>query len=54
MLKKEIPKLQALYIFGSYADDTATKTSDIDIEYLTAEALTSTQGWNISQKLAIY
>jgi len=53
MLKKEIPKLQALYIFGSYADGTARITSDIDIAYLTTEALTSTQRWNISQKLAI-
>ena len=53
MLKKEIPKLQALYIFGSYADGTATNTSDIDIAYLTTEALTPTQRWDISQKLAI-
>jgi len=53
MLTKEIPKLQALYIFGSYADGTATNTSDIDIAYLTTEALTSTQRWDISQKLAI-
>jgi len=52
MLKKEIPKLQALYIFGSYADGTATKTSDIDIAYLTTETLNPTQRWDISQKLA--
>ncbi len=53
MLKKEIPKLKALYIFGSYADGTATDTSDIDIAYLTTEALTPTQRWDICQKLAI-
>ena len=53
MLKKEIPKLQALYIFGSYADGTATNTSDIDIAYLTTETLDPTQRWDISQKLAI-
>ena len=53
MLKKDIPKLQALYIFGSYADGTATNTSDIDIAYLTTETLTPTQRWDISQKLAI-
>ena len=51
MLKKEIPKLQALYIFGSYADGTATKTSDIDIAYLTTEALNPTHRWDISKKL---
>ena len=53
MLKKEIPKLQALYIFGSYADGTATNMSDIDIAYLTTEVLTPTQRWDLSQKLAI-
>ena len=53
MLTKEIPKLQALYIFGSYADGTATNTSDIDIAYLTTETLDPTQRWDISQKLAI-
>ena len=52
MLKKEIPTLQALYIFGSYADGTATNTSDIDIAYLTTEALSPTQRWDVSQKLA--
>lgn len=53
ILKKEIPKLEALYIFGSYADGTATNTSDIDIAYLTTKALTPTKRWDISQKLAI-
>ena len=53
MLKKEIPKLQALYIFGSYADGTATNTSDIDIAYLTTEALSPTRRWDVSQELAI-
>ncbi|PHS36779.1 MAG: nucleotidyltransferase [Sulfurovum sp.] len=53
MLKKEIPELQALYIFGSYADGTATSSSDIDIAYLTVDVLTPTQRWDISQKLAI-
>ena len=51
-LKKEIPKLQALYIFGSYADGSATKISDIDIAYLTPEVLTAVEKWNLSQKLA--
>jgi len=52
LLKKEIPELQALYLFGSYADGTATDESDIDIAYLTTELLSSTQRWDISQKLA--
>ncbi len=53
LLKKEIPELQALYLFGSYADGTATDASDIDIAYLTTELFTPTQRWDISQKLAI-
>jgi len=52
-LKEEIPELQALYIFGSYADGTATKTSDIDIAYLASEALSPARRWDLSQKLAI-
>jgi predicted nucleotidyltransferase len=53
LLKKEIPELQALYVFGSYAGGTATNESDIDIAYLTMESLSPTQRWDISQKLAI-
>ena len=52
-LKEEIPGLQALYLFGSYADGTANHESDIDIAYLSPRSLTPTQKWNIAQKLAI-
>jgi len=51
-LKKEILNIKAIYIFGSYADDSATKESDIDIAYLTPSLLTAVEKWNISQKLA--
>ncbi|HIP59338.1 MAG TPA: nucleotidyltransferase domain-containing protein, partial [Campylobacterales bacterium] len=40
-------------IFGSYADGSATNKSDIDIAYLSTEALSQIQRWEISQKLAI-
>lgn len=52
MLKKEIPYLQALYLFGSQKDGSATKKSDIDIAYLSIQALTSVECWDISQRLA--
>lgn len=52
-LKKEIPELQALYLFGSYADRTATDGSDIDIAYLSTALLSPTKRWDVSQKLAI-
>ncbi|WP_297524487.1 nucleotidyltransferase domain-containing protein, partial [Sulfurovum sp.] len=51
-LKQEIPKLQALYLFGSQNDGSATKKSDVDIAYLSQNSLTSWERWNISQKLA--
>jgi len=51
-LKDELPELQALYLFGSQNDGTATKKSDIDIAYLSKEKLSSLERWDISQKLA--
>ena len=52
ILKKEIPMLQALYLFGSQKDGSATKKSDIDIAYLNKKSLSSLERWDISQKLA--
>ena len=52
MLQHEIPTLQALYIFGSQQDGTATKNSDIDIAFLSTKKMKSLQRWNISKKLA--
>lgn len=52
-LKQEIPELQAIYLFGSYRDGTATSKSDIDIAYLTTVKLSSLERWDESQKLAL-
>ncbi len=51
-LKQEIPKLQALYLFGSQNDGSATKKSDVDIAYLSQKTLTSLERWDVSKKLA--
>ncbi len=51
-LSSQIPDLQALYIFGSQSDDSATPKSDIDIAYLSKTKLSDVSRWNISQKLA--
>ena len=51
-LKQEIPKLQALYLFGSQNDGSATTKSDVDIAYLSQKSLSSLERWDISQKLA--
>ena len=51
-LKQEIPELQALYLFGSQNDGSATTKSDVDIAYLSQKSLNSLERWDISQKLA--
>ena len=51
-LKSEIPELQALYLFGSQNDGTASSESDIDIAYLSENLLSSVERWELSNKLA--
>ena len=45
--------LELLILFGSFANDTATKESDIDIAYLAKEALTDAERWELAQSLAV-
>lgn len=52
-LLNSIPKLQSVYIFGSYIDGTATTESDLDIAYLSPSLLSSIEKWELSQKLAV-
>ena len=52
-LKQEIPMLQALYLFGSQKDGSATTSSDIDIAYLSTKVLGKVERWELSQKLAL-
>jgi len=51
-LKSEIPELQALYLFGSQNDGTASMQSDVDIAYLSKRELTSVERWELSNRLA--
>jgi len=51
-LKCEIPELQALYLFGSQKDGTASSKSDVDIAYLSTVSLSSLERWKIAEKLA--
>ena len=51
-LKQEIPMLQALYLFGSQKDGSATVSSDIDIAYLATKPLANVERWELSQQLA--
>ena len=52
ILKQKIPELQALYLFGSQHDGTATSNSDVDIAYLSKEPLSTLERWELSQYLA--
>lgn len=51
-LKKQIPELLGIYIFGSYADNTVTGESDIDIAFLTFQKISAVEKWEIQEKLA--
>jgi len=51
-LKSNIPKLKAIYIFGSFASASANSDSDIDIAYLSDESLSNVERWELSAELA--
>ncbi|MCF6207525.1 MAG: nucleotidyltransferase domain-containing protein [Sulfurovum sp.] len=51
-LLSAIPELQAVYLFGSQNDKTATKHSDVDIAYLSTKTLTNIERWDVSKRLA--
>lgn len=52
VLQSKIDSLKAVYLFGSYADNTATHKSDIDLSYLTDSPITSVQNWEIANTLS--
>jgi len=52
LLKKELPSLKALYLFGSVASEQNTSTSDIDLAFLSKESISSLQRFDLSQVLA--
>lgn len=52
VLQSKIDSLKAVYLFGSYADNTATHKSDIDLSYLTDSPITSVQNWEIANILS--
>ncbi len=53
ILKSSIPSLQAIYLFGSFYDNSANDESDIDIAFLATELIDIKIVWKISQKLSI-
>jgi len=52
ILQKEIPSLQAIYLFGSYANGFVNQESDIDIAFLSSSKIDTLKRWNIANLLA--
>jgi predicted nucleotidyltransferase len=54
ILRAKFGALQAVYLFGSQADDTARSDSDVDLAFLNnAPPVDSVELWNISQDIAV-
>ncbi len=53
IIKKYIADLQAIYLFGSYANNTATKNSDIDLAFLADSCYTQEKIWQINTELSL-
>ena len=51
-LKKRIPEISGIYVFGSFADYTATNESDIDIGFLTRNKISAVEKWEVQEELA--
>lgn len=52
LLKEMIPALLGIYIFGSYANNSMTPESDIDIAFLTYQKISPVEKWKIQEELA--
>jgi len=52
LLRQRLPTLLAVYLFGSHAQGTANRDSDIDIAVLVEGKLAPMQAWELSQTLA--
>ncbi len=51
-LKKKIPGLLGIYIYGSFAENRLRPDSDIDIAFLTREKISAVDKWKIQEELA--
>ena len=51
-LKKKIPGLLGVYIYGSFAENRLRPDSDIDIAFLTWEKISAVEKWKIQEELA--
>lgn len=52
LLQDNIPQLRLIYLFGSYAQGTQHRNSDIDIAVLADVTLDNIARWQLAQKLS--
>ncbi|VEF25386.1 Predicted nucleotidyltransferases [Shewanella baltica] len=52
LLQDNIPQLRLIYLFGSYAQGTQHRNSDIDIAVLADVTVDNIARWQLAQKLA--
>jgi len=52
-IRRHIPHVRLIYLFGSHARGTSRPDSDVDLAMLAAGPLPPDLLWNIAQKLAI-
>ncbi len=50
---QQIPELQALYIFGSVADNSTHNESDVDIAFLAKAPFDNVARWSLAQDIAM-
>ena len=51
-IKKEIPRLNILYLFGSILKGNFTSSNDIDLAFLAEQKIDNLKRWSIQEKLA--
>lgn len=52
LLQAALPSLQAIYLFGSHAQGTAGRDSDLDLAVLAGGRLDPLRVWHVGQSLA--
>lgn len=52
-IRRAVPAVIAVYLFGSFATGRSTPDSDIDLAILAAEPLAPESRWHLAQTLAI-
>lgn len=52
LIRKALPNVYAIYLFGSFASNTQRPESDLDLAILSTEKIDKVELWELSQKIA--